>query len=70
MADNQHRIFRLLDGKRPQMLLHDVQMVWLPEPVELLLVVINRRLKEIDFWRAGQQRFTISVPGGWFPVQF
>lgn len=69
-ADDQHFIITLLNDKIAQMLLHDLQMIWLPQPFVLLLMVVDHRLEEVDLWLAGQQRFAIYLPGCRFTTRF
>ena len=54
-ADDQHLAITLLNGKVAQMLLHDLQMIRLPQSFVLLLVVVDHWLEEVDLWLASQQ---------------
>ena len=69
-ADDQHFTIALFYGKVAQMFLHDLQMIRLPQPFVLLLVVVDHRLEEVDLWLASQQRFAIHLPGCRFATHF
>ncbi|MFO6483990.1 hypothetical protein ACLBR5_07060 [Escherichia coli] len=47
-ADDQHFTIALFYGKVAQMFLHDLQMIRLPQPFVLLLVVVDHWLEEFD----------------------
>ena len=69
-ADDQHFTIALFYGKVAQMFLHDLQMIRLPQPFVLLLVVVDHWLEEVDLWLAGQQRLAIHLPGCRFATHF
>ncbi|MNP31592.1 hypothetical protein D3C76_1247190 [compost metagenome] len=52
------------------MLLHDLQMIRLPQPFVLLLVVINHRFEEVNFALFGDQFFTVHPPGRELAAEF
>ncbi|MNP81106.1 hypothetical protein D3C76_1793800 [compost metagenome] len=60
----------MLNLETAQMLLHDLQVVGLPQSLILLLVVINHRFEEVNFRFAGDVFLTVNLPGAEFSRHF
>ena len=68
-GDN-HRIAALLGAEFAQMLLHDLQMIGLPQPFVFLLVVINHWLEEVNLRFTGHLVYAVHLPFAQFAADF
>ena len=60
----------LLNLETAQMLLHDLEMIRLPQPFILLLMVINHGLEEVNLRLTGKVFLTVHLPGAEFSRYF
>ena len=68
-GDN-HRVSTLFGAEFTQMLLHNLQVTGLPQPLIFLLVVINHRLEEVNLRLTGHLVYAVHLPFAQFAADF